>query len=215
MSTTFLESITDPTTLVHPQVSCRTARQAGILVVDDDDFARAVLEVGLRKNGFVVWHAQSGREALEVYRRHVDQIDLVLLDVNMSGLDGLQTLAALWQIDPGVRCCFLSGEAGSYTREELLAQGALAVFHKTFRTGQIASAVRQLLDQPQDEPEAHRSMLTSPFWWLFGQRRRASETRRTYADRSLGVLRAQLLRCSLLGSGARPVRNSRPRLPLD
>jgi CheY-like chemotaxis protein len=89
------------------------------------------MAAGLGEEGFAVWLAGDGEEALELYRRHSQEIDLVLLEVRLPGLDGPQTLAALRQLNPGVRCCFLSGPFGDYTDEELLALGAVAVLHKT------------------------------------------------------------------------------------
>ena len=99
-------------------------RQRGILVVDDDATVRTMLDIGLRHHGFAVWLAAGGQEAVEVFRRHGQAIDIVLLDVRMPGLDGPQTLAALQQIDPRVRCCFMSGESGGYNSETLLTLGA-------------------------------------------------------------------------------------------
>src|SRR3954470_11871134 len=70
-------------------------RRRGVLVVDDEECVRDVLDAMLRQQGFAVWLAADGWEALEVYRLHLAAIDLVLLDVRMPGLDGPATLTAL------------------------------------------------------------------------------------------------------------------------
>jgi len=80
-----------------------------VLVVDDDDTVRSFAALALARLGARVLEAPGGDVALELYRRHVGQIDLVLLDVNMPGRSGPEVLAELRQINPGVRYCFATG----------------------------------------------------------------------------------------------------------
>ncbi len=67
----------------------------------------------------------------------------MLLDVRMPGMDGPQTLAALKRINPAVLCCFMTGYAGDYTGEGLLALGAVRLFEKPFQLDEIAPALWQ------------------------------------------------------------------------
>src|SRR5215471_8415594 len=84
-----------------PNGSCEPVPvKPGVLVAEDDDLVRSVLELGLRQRGFAVWLAANGREAIELYHRHHGNIDLVLLDVRMAGLDGPQTWTILKKLDP-------------------------------------------------------------------------------------------------------------------
>jgi CheY-like chemotaxis protein len=76
--------------------------------VDDDESMRSLLERGLGQGGFEVFLAKDGPEAVEFYGQQGSGIDLVLLDICMPGLDGPQTLRALRQQHPSVRCCFIS-----------------------------------------------------------------------------------------------------------
>jgi CheY-like chemotaxis protein len=102
-----------------------------ILVVEDDPAVLGMLEVVLRHYGFGVRLATSGAEALELFRKHQQTIDLVLLDVQMPGaLDGPATLLELRRLDPQVRSVFLSGHTGNYTHEDLIARGAACVLTK-------------------------------------------------------------------------------------
>lgn len=103
-----------------------------VLVVDDEPAVLNMLDFALRCHAFAVRRAGGGEEAVEAYRRHRDTTGLVLLDVRMPGLDGPQTLARLREIDPGVRCVFMSGHTGAYTAEQLLALGAARVLQKPF-----------------------------------------------------------------------------------
>ena len=93
----------------------------GLLVVDDDTLVRGLMTAGMGQHGFAVWVAADGREAVDIYQYHRAEIDVVLLDVCMPGLDGPETLAELRAIDPEVRCCFMSGGLGCYTAEGLRA----------------------------------------------------------------------------------------------
>lgn len=128
----------------------QSPRPFGILVVDDELGVRALLEIWLRKQGFAVWLAQGGEEAVTLYRRDRDSIDLVLLDVRMPGMDGAQTLAALHDLNPAVCSCFMSEDAGHYTEEQLRALGAAAILPKPFRLGEVAQVLRQKLASRAD-----------------------------------------------------------------
>lgn len=131
-----------------PETPVPNPRQPGILVVDDDAAVRTMLDVGLRQYGFAVWQAADGQEALRVYPQNRSEIDLVLLDVRMPGLDGPQTLAALLQLNPQIRCCFMTGQAGSYSQDELLQRGAAHVFPKPFQLAQVAQVLASLIGSP-------------------------------------------------------------------
>src|SRR5262245_8510334 len=94
----------------EPGGAVTRARAPGILVVDDDRVVRALLNVLLNRHGCVVWLTADGYQALKVYEGHRQDIDLVFLDVHMAGLDGPHTLTALRQLNPQLRCCFMSGD---------------------------------------------------------------------------------------------------------
>jgi DNA-binding response OmpR family regulator len=128
---------------------------------------RVLLGTGLRQEGRTVWLARSGDEALELYRRHANEIGLVLLAVRLPGLDGPQTLAALRRIDPGVRCCFLSGPLSEFTDAELLKLGATAVLHKTLAPAQIKLMLWQLLGDSPTGCFPGEGGLTAALRWLW------------------------------------------------
>jgi DNA-binding response OmpR family regulator len=128
--------------LTEPDASPTSRRAYGILVVDDHPDVGGMLEVGLRQEGFAVWLAANGREALDLYRRYRQTIDVVLLDVGMPGLDGPQTLAILRKLNPQIGCCFMRGDIANAC--QLRAWGAAAMFQKPFELGEAARALREL-----------------------------------------------------------------------
>jgi CheY-like chemotaxis protein len=107
-------------------------QRPGVLIVDDDRAIRIILGTGLESEGLTTWLADSGLDALTIYRENRRDVALVLMDVNMPGLDGPRTLIALRKMDPAVRCCFMTGGLVSYTEEYLRRLGAEQVFHKPF-----------------------------------------------------------------------------------
>ncbi len=113
-----------------------------VLVVDDEHMVRIMVQLGLERNGFEVWLARSGREAIDLYRRHTEEIAVVLLDVRMPDLDGPQTLEALRELNPRVLACFMSGDTGADGPEWLLEPGAAYVIGKPFHLDDLANILR-------------------------------------------------------------------------
>jgi CheY-like chemotaxis protein len=129
-----------------------TPRQYGILIADDEGCVRSVLNLGMRQRGFAVWLAADGREALDLYQRYRETIDVVLLDVQMPGVDGPRTLAALQALNPRVRCCFMSGDLGAYTEEWLRDLGAVAVIPKPFRLAEVTQILWEMASEAELSP---------------------------------------------------------------
>lgn len=116
-----------------------------ILVVDDEEMVRDVLRAALMRAGFEVLLAPNGFQAVKIYQRLHDKIALVLLDLLMPELDGVQTLHYLQRINPDVKVCILTGTTG-YDEEDLLANGALHVFYKPVRLDNLTTALHALVD---------------------------------------------------------------------
>jgi anti-anti-sigma factor len=116
----------------------------GVLVVDDETAILCVLAARLRLEGYKVWVAGHGHQAIDFYRRHREEIAVVLLDVLMPGMDGPHTLIALQKLCPTVRCCFMAENPKPYTEEGLLQMGAVRVFQKPFPFTEVMDTLNQL-----------------------------------------------------------------------
>jgi CheY-like chemotaxis protein len=139
-----------------PEVPLASPRKYCLLVVDDEECMRGVLNLAMRQQGFEVRLAANGREAIDLYRQDGRGIDVVLLDVRMPGLDGPQTLAALQALNPQIRCCFMSGDLGSYTESTLTALGAAALLLKPFRLAEVAQVLSELVSSADHAPRTFR-----------------------------------------------------------
>ena len=122
---------------------------AAVLVADDSDSVRAMLGVALCDKGLTPYLAATGHEAVEQFLRHQDEVGVVLLDVNMPGLDGPGALAQIRDADPAVPCCFMTSNPEPYDAEDLLALGAVCVFAKPFRLDEVLQVVAELCERPR------------------------------------------------------------------
>jgi DNA-binding response OmpR family regulator len=108
-----------------------------VLVADDETRVGILLRCALRQVGFAVWLAVDGPEAVQLYQRRREQIDLVLLDVCLPGLDGPETLQAMRRIDAQVLCCFMSAYRGVCSAAELAQLGVARFFAKPFALSEL------------------------------------------------------------------------------
>jgi CheY-like chemotaxis protein len=131
-----------------------SARNRVILVAEDDTSVQRLLHFFLIKNGFDVWLASDGAEAVEIYREHAEEIDLVLMDVHMPVLDGPVAFRQMREINPGVLCCFMTGGNNCEDEDCLLRRGAAFILHKPFRITEVPQTVLHLLFNrvPHDAP---------------------------------------------------------------
>jgi adenylate cyclase len=82
-----------------------------ILIVDDEEGVRRSLEKLLQRDGYEVFLAENGTEAIDIVRQHVNEIETVICDFKMPGLDGLETLIEIGNINPEIIKIILTGYA--------------------------------------------------------------------------------------------------------
>lgn len=99
-----------------------------ILVVDDDAGIRETMQDILVLEGFTVETAASGEEAVEMCR--ATHYDFALLDIRMPGMNGVETLVAIKQIDPAIRAIMITGFEVGDLAARAMEEGAEAVFRK-------------------------------------------------------------------------------------
>jgi two-component system, OmpR family, response regulator len=129
------------------EAMARTNRKLpGVLVVDDDQIVRIMVQLGLERSGFEVWTAANGRDAINLYQQHQDDIAVALLDVRMPNMDGPQTLDGLRALNPEIPACFMSGDTGGYDFDDL-HQRAGQVIAKPFHLEQLISVLEVMVKE--------------------------------------------------------------------
>ena len=121
---------------------------AHILVIDDDPVLRRVVTLALEAAGHSVLRCENGRKAVAFLER--DHADLLVTDIVMPEMDGVETVRAVRQLDPDLPILAISG-GGSFDPKDYLgiaqAFGATAILPKPFRPADLVEMVSQLLAQ--------------------------------------------------------------------
>lgn len=116
-----------------------------ILIVDDEAHIRKFVTLILRSIGVTsVIEAPNGMEAVLVFQR--EQPDMVLLDVNMPQVDGIETLKRLKEIDPDCVVVMLTSLANRSTVEQALELGAANYIRKDTPKEEIAKALSETIE---------------------------------------------------------------------
>jgi len=114
-----------------------------VLIVDDEPGILTTVSDILSDEGYRTLTTSSGREALEIYRR--ERPDLVFLDIWLADRDGLETLQALKEHDPGAAVIMISGHGTASTAVKSIKMGAHDYLEKPLSYAQTVAAVRAAL----------------------------------------------------------------------
>ena len=118
-----------------------------MLLVEDEESVRGLLAYMLQSRGYRVLQAASGAEALPVFETHAAEIDLVLTDIVMPGMSGVELAARLRRMRPETPIVFMSGYSGEVlTRTGPLPEG-MSFLPKPLRPEVLAAKLREALDR--------------------------------------------------------------------
>ncbi len=121
------------------------APAGAILVVEDDPVVRGALVAALEVSGYSVLAATSGREAQVLFEQFAENIALVLSDMRMPGMDGLELARALAQFRPDVRVVLVSGQSQEIPDEDLSSAGVVGWLEKPINLASLRRVVEQAL----------------------------------------------------------------------
>jgi len=113
------------------------------LTVDDAMFMRAMLKQILEPEGFEVIEAGNGAEGVKAYQEH--KPDIVLMDITMPEMDGLQATKAIKEVDPEAKIIICSALGQQATVIEAMEAGACEYVTKPFQPPQVLEAVKRVL----------------------------------------------------------------------
>jgi PAS domain S-box-containing protein len=124
----------------------RTRGSETILLVEDEDAVRPLIREVLERNGYTVLSAGNGEEALRVAGRHEGEIQLMVCDVVMPGMSGVELSRRIAPVRPDMKVLYMSG----YTDNAIVHHGVLdpgtAFLEKPFTPDALARKVRSVLD---------------------------------------------------------------------
>jgi two-component system chemotaxis response regulator CheY len=115
---------------------------ARILIIDDSDLSRRIVRTILEGAGHEITEASEGKAALDQYSRL--RPHLIILDIVLSGMDGMDVLKCLIEIDPGAKVIILSADVQKLTRLEGMQLGAAAFLTKPIDPQMVLKAVGEI-----------------------------------------------------------------------
>jgi len=115
-----------------------------LLLVDDSGLARRSMRSMLEASDFEVVEAEDGMIALEKY--FVERPDIVMLDLVMKGMYGLDVLTKLREMDPSACVIVVSADVQSSSRDMVQAAGASAFVNKPVDREQLLAVIRSVLE---------------------------------------------------------------------
>jgi len=121
----------------------RNPHQTVILLVDDDVMVLNIARITLENAGYFVLTAENGQEALLLSRQYPGEIHLLLSDVTMPKLTGVELSKRIAVERPTTRILLMSG-----TPDEAMAEPRFAFLHKPFTVHRLSAAVKKFLDGP-------------------------------------------------------------------
>lgn len=119
---------------------------AKILVIDDEQGIRHLLDTLLSRKGYDVVLADGGRKGLELIRR--ERPDVVVLDLKMPEMDGVTVLQQIRRLNPDQPVIILTGGGTPETEQQVRALGVAEFVEKEFSLHRLGDALKRLLKAP-------------------------------------------------------------------
>src|SRR6187549_3899929 len=117
-----------------------TARNGSVLVIDDEEIMREILETLLTREGYDVRLASSGAEGVELAKS--SNFDVAIVDVMMPGMNGLETLAELKKVDDDLPAVMITAFASVETAIAAMKSGAFDYITKPFKNDEVLVVLR-------------------------------------------------------------------------
>jgi len=122
-----------------------TDEQGTLLVVEDERHMLRLMERILSHHGYRVFTAADGEEAVEIYRCHKKEIDVVLLDVGLPRMPGWDVLVKMKAENPDVRVVIASGFLESEMKKRMYSTGVKHFINKPYRLDDMVKTLQSLV----------------------------------------------------------------------
>jgi CheY-like chemotaxis protein len=130
-----------------------------VLVVDDEELIRSVVQSALAPYGYTVLAARDSSEGVRMFQESSGEIGLVLLDVAMPGADGSETLDRIREIRPDVPVLVCSGFGDMEVEKRFEGKTVAGFFPKPYTANQLARKVHECFRAPVPPPAAPGSQV--------------------------------------------------------
>ena len=129
---------------IQPENSDQMIRVA-ILIVDNDELVASMLAEQLQSLGCQTFHADSCEEALAILQQNKEKLDVVILDLTMTMLDGKAVYDKMIGLKPDLKILVASGHLSDSTVEEMLTKGANGFIRKPYIHKKIAASIKKIM----------------------------------------------------------------------
>ena len=123
--------------------------QESVLIVDDEQVSRFVLQEALTKRGYTVTQAEDAEEGLRKFKQQPS--DLILLDIQLPGISGIEAIAKFKEIDPSVVILMITALSSKEMAIEAIRRGAYDFFGKPYKMEEMGIVVKRSLERRQLE----------------------------------------------------------------
>ena len=130
-----------------PGVESVPAGRELILLVDDEDPVRQTVQEYLGRLGYSTVAASTGEQALKVYQKQGDQVDMVIMDLGMPGMGGWRAMKSILGMNSTAKVLVASGYLSAEEEETWPQSGAAGFIGKPYRLPDLLKKIREILDQ--------------------------------------------------------------------
>lgn len=120
-----------------------------VLIVDDEPVVRETAKMMLEQLGYTTYIAENGKQGLDAYQQHGDEINLVLLDVIMPVMDGIECFHRLREMDPEAKVIISSGFTRDADLNSLKEKGLIEFIRKPYTLEQLSKIAARVLQNPK------------------------------------------------------------------
>ena len=144
-----LQKYSEKETIILTNISSENPsilKPCSILFVDDDYEIRSISKAILENHGCKIATCADGKEGLEYYRENFKNIDIVVLDMVMPVMDGLEAYIEMKKVNPKIKVVICSGYGEDHSFTEIKNRGAEAFIQKPFTMNALSRKIRGILD---------------------------------------------------------------------
>jgi two-component system cell cycle sensor histidine kinase/response regulator CckA len=116
-----------------------------VLLVDDELMIRRLGARILEKAGYRVIIAGDGAEGVDIYRQRAAEIDVTILDMNMPGMDGVETMTRLKAEFPNIKVLISTGHSMDGELKRMQCEGTFGLLQKPYRADDLREKVREAM----------------------------------------------------------------------